>query len=82
MRKSLPILLLFVTAAAAAAAVSQAQAHAEVALTAATQASAGPGAREVLDKLDTDYRLLSELVQAFHSRIVGLAAATAAPRLS
>ncbi len=66
-------------ASTAGAAVSQAAAHAEVALAAAAQATAGPNARHVLEKLDDDYRLLSELVQALHTRIAGLAAATAAP---
>ena len=44
--------------------------------------AAGPSAQQVLDRLEVDYRLLSELVQALHSRITGLAAATTAPSLA
>ena len=63
----------------ARAAAMEAMAHAAEARTPTEDPVMGLAARGLLDRLEADYQLLTELVQSLHARISGLAAPAAAP---
>ncbi|HEY7269381.1 MAG TPA: hypothetical protein VH951_06110 [Dehalococcoidia bacterium] len=58
-------------------AAREAMSHAAEAKAPATDAGIGAGAHELLDRLEADYKLLTELVQNLHSRLAGIGAPTA-----
>jgi hypothetical protein len=63
-------------AAEASAAAKQVRAYTERPATSLAEPLSGPGAQQLLERLEADYQLLTRLVQELHARVSGLSGAT------